>query len=110
EPIEIVANLLRVNVDARPAGREQFRLPGCGGATTGKQPALSLQREKDRQAGQRLHAAGLGVDRRAVRARAHGVRRAPALAWKSAPLVVAATKPARIQKSPKRSPGSRPAA
>jgi hypothetical protein len=40
----------------------------------------------------------------------HVVRCAPQLAWKSAPFVVCATKPARITKSPNRSPASRAAA
>ena len=96
--------------DLRAGGRQKLGLPDDAVAAAGDQHALAVEIEEDRQLGERLEARRAGFRRPDVAAHqaASGAGAAdvsgPLLAWKSAPLLVAATRLARITKSPKRSP------
>src|SRR3954469_22410757 len=94
----------RVHVDIRTGGGEQLGFPRSRGVPARDDRALARERVEHRQPCQFFHAGRTCLNRRA---RDHAALIAPTLAWKSAPLPVLATKPARMTNSPKRSPSCR---
>src|SRR5689334_275978 len=102
----LLAGIARIDLHLRTRGREQLGFPCAGRAAARDDGTLAGEREEHGQPRERFHSRS-ACFRRNSTCSAHAVRLAPVLAWKSRPLPVLATKPARITNSPKRSFASR---